>query len=133
MKRFIIASIAGLILFLILVVWHSPYYQTIHILRTYGFHPNGMPKQTSIILDETTFELFNESSKELGYNLQSYKGKKAEVLQYSLQERYVNEHEELVVYANFLLNDKHQLIGALLEVKGMKPGLISFNANKPNY
>ncbi|MDD3365175.1 MAG: DUF4830 domain-containing protein [Syntrophomonas sp.] len=135
MKRFIIAGLAGLIIFLGLIVWHSPDYQARHILRTYDFHPVGMPKHTSIVLDEITFDSFNEASKELGYNLQPYKGKKVEVLQYGLLERhmYENGNGESAIYAKFLLNDKHQLIGASLEVKGMMPGVISFSENKPNY
>jgi|GEM_PF-5564956 len=132
MKRFIIA---GLIVLLGLIVWYRPYYQARDILRTYDFHPVGMPKHTSIVLEELTFASLNEASKELGYNLQPYKGKRVEVLQYELLERhmYENGNGEYAVYAKFLLNDKHQLIGASLEVKGMMPGVISFTENKPNY
>jgi len=135
MKRFNIAVLGGLIIFFGLTVWHSPDYQARHILRIYNFHPVGMPKHTSIVLDEITFDSFNEASKELGYNLQPYKGKKVKVLQYRLLERHVyeNGNGESVVYAEFLLNDKRQLIGASLEVKGMMTGVISFSENKPNY
>ena len=85
-------------------------------------------------MDEIAFDSFNEASNELGYNLQPYKGKKVEVLQYGLLERHMceNGNGESAVYAKFLLNDKHQLIGASLEVKAM-PGVISFSENKPNY
>ena len=133
MKRLIGSLVIVLILILGFTAWHSPDFKARHILRTYDFHPVGIPTHTSLVLSEITFASFNEASKEIGFNLQPYAGKKVEVLQYRLLERHVYENGELPVCANFLLNDKRQLIGASLEVKGMTPGTISFRANHAKY
>ncbi len=129
--------VGGMVIVLILILgftgWRSSDFEARHILRTYDFHPVGMPRHTSVVLSDITFASFNETSKEIGFNLQPYEGKKVEVLQYKLLECHMYENGELPVWATFLLNDKHQLIGASLEVEGMPPGTISFRENKPNY
>ncbi|MEW6172757.1 MAG: DUF4830 domain-containing protein [Bacillota bacterium] len=94
------------------------------LLAQYRLHPAGAPEAEKIKLEERYFEIYNSASKDIGLDLQKYKGKEVKALSYVLRERsqFRNQDGEITAHVLFFKGD---LIGAYLILKGYCPGVSS--------
>lgn len=111
------------------------------LLAQYRLHPAGAPEAKKIKLEERYFEIYNSASKDIGLDLQKYKGKEVKALSYVLKERsqFRNQNGEITAH---VLYDRNNLVGAFLSLEGYCSGVVSLkdrssfapsNKLKPTY
>jgi hypothetical protein len=96
--------------------------QAENLLKKYDLHPKGEAKEQTLKL-EGNFELLNEVSKEIGFDLSGYKSKEIKSLVYTLEETSQDNSGPVKAY---VLLDR-VILGAYLILDGYVPGVVSLN------
>jgi hypothetical protein len=96
--------------------------QAENLLSKYNLHIKGVAEEHTFKL-EGYFELLNEASQKIGFDLSGYKGKEVKALVYTLKE--TSQNNDGLVKAYVLLD--RAIIGAYLILDGYVPGVVSLN------
>lgn len=96
--------------------------QAENLLSKYDLHIKDVAKEQTFKL-EGNFELLNEASQEIGFDLSGYKGKEVKALVYDLKE--TSQDNGGPVKACVLLD--RAIIGAYVILDGYVPGVVSLN------
>lgn len=108
--------------------------EILKILEKYQLHSEGSKTNDKVKLDAGMyFDLINEASDDIGFNLERYKGKEVEVVKYLLKEKSQASNDKIFAY---FLYDKGKVIGGYLVLKGYTPSIVSLkdrsNFSLPN-
>lgn len=90
------------------------------LLLKYNLHPKDEAKEQTFKL-EGDFELLNDASKDIGFDLSGYKGKEVNALVYNLKETSQYNNGPVKAYVLF----DRGIIGAYVTLVGYIPGVMS--------